>query len=730
MTETKVEQLRRTFQVCDGNDDNRLAAREVELLFEMVGLRAKKFERILTVSALASDRPAKAAAPKVPDLSFAQFLVKYGRLMNEFATLPSEGFLARCKRLKLGFQKCDPSADAGVSYKAFEIALQKLGVIASDDELTTAFDRLDRDGDGMIEWSDVMQRYWRAIGDDSDPTRQCYIIDKVPLDALGDLPTVLLPTTKFDPPGAVKGAEYDRMAAPANPIRMLHKKNLTHKMFARSFPWWPGNDIRKKSAPVEEKKWTIEQVGVKVMVGISQTRISQIKMSRSSKVAPRDHSTHTSAHMNGSSRRINVSTGSVAPSTGLSLKIRRAVKRIEFMAILIAAVLGVLFGLLSLQCEDTFLSHIEYLSVEYYAYLALINLCVSLLEISCMFVTALVCAFQVTVCTNLVLYPLDREREFLVRSIARAALQVPPRSDKIFGIDPARGAPPLTVFLLLLMHTTKRYVLRFMLKLIVRRMMWRAAAKTLMAAVIVPMNGLLDAWTLWQVMLACRVTIIGPPCAIAVLERLFLEERGYASPFQRVDYLRVVGCVTVCKRCIPSNIELMVNRMRQEWLREGLWPRGAGCTCFEDPQETCLAHPLDDMERLLVSLMLYSARQNRRASNTIAFQHTRTIFLLLIVALIIDGNLEWAERRLYMRACRAANMQNEWKTILRLKNDYLDGKGIQLDEIHAIIKSNKNVMVDDHPRRPSNLSESDVPRAPWRESASFILNRLAKTLSV
>uniref|UniRef100_K3WC35 Uncharacterized protein n=1 Tax=Globisporangium ultimum (strain ATCC 200006 / CBS 805.95 / DAOM BR144) TaxID=431595 RepID=K3WC35_GLOUD len=403
--------------------------------------------------------------------------------------------------------------------------------------------------------------------------------------------------------------------------------------------------------------------------------------------------------------------------SGFSPAVRHQILRIEAIAIFIAALTGILCGLVSIWLEALIpTSFVEsHSGFVHCVCVVLINIAVSIFEVNGMYLTAVVCAFRLTVCTNPKLYPQDAEREFLARSIARAALQVGHRKDKIFGIDPMKGSPRLVLFLTYLMFKGKRYMLKFLLKLLIKRVLWRAAAKSALSLIVLPINGVMNAWNLRNVMLNCRVCIIGPPCAIDVLEVFFLED-GSFSPQQRVDYICAMGCNLVCKRSVPPNLEIMLDHMRHRWITPKLWPVSEGCICASNSQESCPVHLLDDIDRFIVALELYASHGDAKLSGGLAArQHIRNVFFLLIVALIINGKLDWVERRLYFRVCQATKVQARWTDILRLKDDFVKGKGIHVDTVYALI------VEIDH-------SEANS-RVPLREALTYFWNRISGLLA-
>jgi len=467
---------------------------------------------------------------------------------------------------------------------------------------------------------------------------------------------------------------------------------------------------------------------------------------------------------------------------------RRAVFRLEAVATLIGALAGVLFGLLAIGLDSViFPASLDTDSATYYVYASLLNIAVSLVEVHVLYLTTLVSAFQLTVSANLILYPLDNEREFLTRAIARAALQAGNRKDALFGIDPMRGSPRLVAVVTLLLYKTKRYALKFLLKLLIKRVLWRAAARTALSLLVLPVNALSNAWTLRRVMRNCRVNIIGPSCILTVLEVFLLEEDCFSS-LQRVDYLRTIGCVLVSKRAIHPNAEIMLQYLRHKWLCAELWPLTSvnsaetSCSCLTDSTTACKTHPLDDTDALLASLDLYrefldagspgavstrgggpmsvrrgvsdrgaaaskifSARSGptsgdvdegghtqRNPAGLSVRRHIRNVFFLLVVSLIIDGSLGWAERKLFVRCCQAAGVPNHWSCVLRLKRAFVGGRGIDIDAVFALVEG-RHVAADKNQRADVREEDGkrgeDSTRVPVSETLQYFWNRLAGLLS-
>ncbi|KAG6620821.1 Calcium-binding protein 7 [Phytophthora cinnamomi] len=306
----------------------------------------------------------------------------------------------------------------------------------------------------------------------------------------------------------------------------------------------------------------------------------------------------------------------------------------------------------------------------------------------------------------------------------------------LFGMDPMRGSPKIILLMTFLVYKSKRYVVKFLLKLFIKRVLWRAAARSALSAAVLPIQGLFDSWTLRRVLRNCRINIIGPPCAIAALETFLLEDACF-KPAQRVDYMRAMGSCLVCKRIVHPNVEIMVEHLRHRWINTDSWPVGdAGCTCMQESVAPCPAHVLDDVEVFLASVRALGTAAASAASRTaspppssssssslllLSPYHLRNLLFLLVVALVIDGSLDWGERRYYVRVCEAAGVPNHWSGVLKLKEAFVHGQGLDVDAIFALVQFEEGA--------EAQSAGGDSSSVPWRESLSYLGDGMARLLS-
>lgn len=745
VSEEYVRTLRTLFKVCDLDEDGKVTPAELDAMLQLLGLSEAEAHTFIARRFPTTDLgDFQTETISGIGLSFDQ-VVRECRddilTCAAHSPLPSNTFLVRCKPLKLGFRKCDSDGSGFVTSDELEIALQKLEFTLSDAQLAQLVAILDRNNDGKIEWSDFVLAAWTNAFAAMSAT---LADDFLTIDIFADLPLLLRPASLV---AAVSGSGGGPQPT-AGPIEARLQASKFRRTSSFSSPRALQIDLRlssrakssmnivamteTSSSSTGASKSRMERMGVDFLMRVSMKRVAQEKrnsvavspgrsLSRQETISFGRSNSFSGVAPVGAAYEGNTirSRRSGKRRNGFSPAVRRRIQQIEAVAILLGSLAGILSGLVSIWFEDMIPSSFEarHGTHLYYLCVILINIAVSLLEVNGMYVTAVVCAFKLTVCTNLTLYPQDAEREFLARAIARAALQVGHRTDKIFGIDPMKGSPRLVLLVSYVVYKSKRYMLKFLLKLFIKRVLWRAVAKSVLSLLVLPINGVMNAWTLRNAMLNCRVSIIGPPCAIAVLELFFLDDDTF-EPHERVDYVRVMGCAFVCKRSVHPNLEIMLDHMRHRWIKPETWPTSELCICCSTPasQEPCEAHPLDDTARFIDSIELYAA-QHKDDDVPSSRRHLRNIVFLLIVALIIDGNLDWAERRLYLRVCAAARLQRRWGDVLQLKDDFVAGKGVHVDAVYA------HIVVDE-----VEQSAGGQARLSMRESLRYLWNRVSKLL--
>ncbi|KAF4144187.1 EF-hand domain pair [Phytophthora infestans] len=722
--EEYMRRLRALFHACDADDDGAIMTNELSVFLELMGITTAE-SPVLGIST--SDL-------RDQTITYDSFLERYRhvivRCSQERRALPSTRFVARCKALKNAYNRCDTDGSHEISSTELEIALQKLGLVFSDEELDAIWVRLDPNGDGRIEWSDFLYAAWQdSRGDQRTGTFELHKYFSV--DLFTELPSFI-------------HTSADRQ-----------QRRPTRKRLKRGPKAPEADETANESSNSYISR--MERIGVEYLTRVSKERVKRVKRAtlavslsarfgtwaRASQTLPVDeqYAVAPPQSLLVSAKRkptfhggLHLQNQENIPDRryGFSLEVMCQLRNIEWSGTTLGFLIGLSCGLVSMGIESLLPSHLAGDEVwGLNGHVLLINIAVSLLEVTLLYTMAVACAFRLTVSAGLILYPLDHEREFLARAVARAALQVGHRKDTLFGMDPMRGSPRLVLLMTYLVFKSKRYVVKFLFKLFIKRVLWRAAARSALNATVLPIQGLLNAWTIRRMLRNCRINIVGPPCAIEALESFLLEDACF-KPAQRVDYMRIMGCCLVCKRMVHPNMEIMVEHLRHRWINADAWPvSDDGCTCLQESSERCPAHVLDDIDVLITDLRLLgnsnpaapSVSPTASASSLLLLSsyHLRNLFFLLIVSLVIDGSLDWGERRFYVRICEAAGVENHWSGVLKLKEAFVHGQGLDVEAIFSLVQFEKDVEM--------HYSTEESYSVPWRESVSYLSNRVARLLS-
>ncbi|KAL4155520.1 hypothetical protein PRNP1_007630 [Phytophthora ramorum] len=729
--EEYMRRLRALFHASDADENNAITPSELLVLVKLMGgsvVEARAFGATASGSLRRQDQVVTFDA----FLDVCRPLIV--RCAQERRPLPPTSFVAQCKPLKNAYNRCDTDGNHEISRTELEIALQKLGLVFSDAELDVIQARLDPNGDGRIEWSDFLYAAWQDSME--DPSIGSSALHKYfSVDLFTELPSFIR-------------ASADRQRHQSTRKRLRQGVKSPES----------ANPNEASDGDFKSYLSRMERMGVEFLTRVSKERLKRVKRAslavslsarfgtraRVSQLQPANRelalppvlppqnllmpAKRTLRFIDGPQQETKQI---IIPERryGFSADTMRHLRNIEWAGTLLGFLIGLVSGLISMGMESLLppeLTKDEVWGLNWYV--LVINIAVSLVEVTALYMMAVACAFRLTVSAGLTLYPLDQEREFLARAVARAALQVGHRKDSLFGMDPMRGSPKLVLIMTYLVYKSKRYVVKFLLKLFIKRVLWRAAARSALSATVLPIQGLLNAWTLRRVLRNCRINIVGPPCAIAALETFLLEDACF-KPTQRVDYMRAIGCSLVCKRMVHPNIEIMVEHLRHRWMNADSWPVGDdSCTCLVETTEPCSAHVLDDVELFLASLRSLGSRAaaatslSRTASASslllLSPYHLRNLFFLLIVALVIDGSLDWGERRFYVRVCEAAGVQNHWSGVLNLKEAFVHGHGLDVETIFSLVQF-----------EVETSSAEDSSSVPWRESLSYLGDRVARLLS-
>lgn len=205
-------------------------------------------------------------------------------------------------------------------------------------------------------------------------------------------------------------------------------------------------------------------------------------------------------------------------------------------------------------------------------------------------------------------------REVFARSLARAALELPNQQKPVHGVNPLREASKWRLVLASLAYKLKVAATSFIIKLLIRRVLSRAAMRTVLPYVAVPVTALWNAFVSFKVIREARVRAGGPASVARAIEKLF----GTAAPHSlavREAILRAVASTIVRSRDLHPNVFSLLEEVRRH--------------CADVAPKD-----LDDPEEFLSLLPRLEATERSTALDA------------LIIAATIDGRLTGREKKL------------------------------------------------------------------------------------
>lgn len=280
----------------------------------------------------------------------------------------------------------------------------------------------------------------------------------------------------------------------------------------------------------------------------------------------------------------------------------------------------------------------------------------SVLEIAYLYWDGLVSVHRLAVVAGLDLFPEEQEDEdvLVARALARAALELPNPTARVFGVDPHREASRLGLVVASLVYKLKISVSNFLVKAFIGRILSRAVVRTWLPFVAVPITALWNGIVAWLVLREARIRAMGPSAAKEMIDAV-LEDGGARldAEGKRAMVSAVAGAIVRTRDLHPNLVAL---------LHEVTTRFGEG------------GDGIDDSYGFLARLPSLAPAERRAAVQ------------VLTVAAIVDGRLTSAERRLVAQARRAAGLPDELATTKALRRAFVSGDVIPPERLHDLAR--------------------------------------------
>jgi hypothetical protein len=235
--------------------------------------------------------------------------------------------------------------------------------------------------------------------------------------------------------------------------------------------------------------------------------------------------------------------------------------------------------------------------------------------------------------------------ERVARALVRAALELPNPRERIYGVDPYARTPRWKLTLLALAYKLKVSATSFILRILLRRLLARAAVRAFIPLVAIPVyaiwNAVVTAWVLRE----SRVRAFGP-LAVRDLAQHVTGAREGLSP--------------ECRRLIVQAVSEAIVR-----------------TGNADPNYHLLLGQLVEALEVSPEEISVTWESARHAAASLTESERQMFLTILAVAVVIDGRVRRSEAVLLEEAHRLCNRPFERAKLDRRLKAFLQGQGIR-----------------------------------------------------
>ncbi len=340
---------------------------------------------------------------------------------------------------------------------------------------------------------------------------------------------------------------------------------------------------------------------------------------------------------------------------------RAALRRIERGAIVRAAIAGALSTVVAAVAEvlahpllgpDPDHASFEQ-NVRFWGIVAGATVLASIIEILYLYWDGLRAVHSLSRAAGLDLFPDQDDDAALAGAMARAALELPNPTGRRHGVDPWREASRLRLVVASIVYKLKISVTNFAVKALVRRMLGRAAVRTWLPFVAVPITAAWNGVVCWLIMREARIRAMGPSAAHEMIGLAFATLPDVDQDVRRVA-VRAVASSIVRTEDMHPNLAAV--------LREVI------------AREPSVAHETD-----LDVTSVFLARLRDLGAD-----EQRFVLRVLAIASIIDGRLTRAERALLVEARALCGLGPDLSAVEGLRAAFLAGDPIDPARIETL----------------------------------------------
>jgi len=242
--------------------------------------------------------------------------------------------------------------------------------------------------------------------------------------------------------------------------------------------------------------------------------------------------------------------------------------------------------------------------------------------------------------------------QMVARGLSRAALELPNPRAPICGIDPYARVPRWKLVAYAILYRIKIGVTSFVLRVLLRRILSRAALRFFIPLVAIPVfatwNGLIARWVMREV----RIRVAGPLAVQELGERISAGRANLSDESRRL-ILKAVGEAIIRGEDAHPNYALLLTRLFQD---------------LEIPPES-------------IQIDWDSSRANLKNLNPKAQD---LLLTTLTVATILSSRLRAAQRDLLADAHALSGRPFHLEPLLELQREFINGQGVSEKHLKAV----------------------------------------------
>ncbi|MCH8506297.1 MAG: hypothetical protein LAT50_18560 [Ectothiorhodospiraceae bacterium] len=235
----------------------------------------------------------------------------------------------------------------------------------------------------------------------------------------------------------------------------------------------------------------------------------------------------------------------------------------------------------------------------------------------------------------------------MVHGLARTALEFPNPRRPVYGIDPYALMPKWKFVMQNLLYRMKVGISSFIVRVLLRRMLGRAALRGAIPLVTGPLYAIWNAIIVWRIMRQARELALGPYAVEELVQRI-AERAGEVGERARQIMLDGVGEMLMRSQNAHPNYIYLLSRLMEE------------LDCIEQTIDVDWSARLKDLPAL---------NETER----------QCVVELLVVASLLGGKLRGGKLDLLREACEALGLRRNTTLLPRLHRRIMQGQRIDGD---------------------------------------------------